>query len=169
MNYQCVYFMGMIYIQIKAERILSSAQTIVMKFKLLVSSDCGKASQMLNTGSAHVDTEDDILPLTTSTSQLPRVPSGTMLKKKGAALGSASSSKAVTNTVFLSEHRLLWVLVRVGQWSLESATLMAIVPVAVLGGMSEKEICVSSAPGRETTDFFLSVCDMIYLRHGISG
>lgn len=49
----------------------------------------------------------------------------------GAALGLASSSKAVTYTVFLSAHRLLWVLVRVGQWSLESVTLMPMVPVAV--------------------------------------
>lgn len=32
----------------------------------------------------------------------------------------------------------MWLLVRVGQWSFESVTLMAIVPVAVLAGMSEK-------------------------------
>lgn len=50
------------------------------------------------------------------------------------------------NTVFLSEHRVLAVLLRVGQWSLESATWMAMVPVAVLGGMSEEETAVSEAP-----------------------
>lgn len=73
-----------------------------------------------------------------SMSQLPRVPSGTTVNVNGAALGVWSSSKAVTYTVFLSEHRLVWVVVRVGQWSLESVTLMAIVPVAVFDGMSEK-------------------------------
>lgn len=32
----------------------------------------------------------------------------------------------------------MWLLIRVGQWSFESVTLIAIVPVAVLAGMSEK-------------------------------
>lgn len=74
----------------------------------------------------------------TSMSQLPRVPSGTTVNVNGSALGVWSSSMAVTYTVFLSEHRLVWVVVRVGQRSLESVTLMAIVPVAVFDGMSEK-------------------------------
>lgn len=74
----------------------------------------------------------------TSMSQLPRVPSGTTVNVNGSALGVWSSSMAVTYTVFLSEHRLVWVVVRVGQRSLESVTLMAIVPVAVFDGMSEE-------------------------------
>lgn len=37
-----------------------------------------------------------VLPLTVSTSQLPCVPSGMILKVNGAALGLASSSKPVT-------------------------------------------------------------------------
>ena len=75
----------------------------------------------------------------TSISQLPRVPSGIILNVNGAALGLASSSKPVTYTVFLSSHRLLRLVDRVGQWSLESVTWMAIVPVAVFDGMSEDD------------------------------
>lgn len=46
----------------------------------------------------------------------------------------------MTNTVFLSEHRLLCAVTREGQWSLESATWMAIVPVAVFAGMSAGDV-----------------------------
>lgn len=81
-----------------------------------------------------------ILPLMFSTTQFPFVPSGMIRKVNGAALGLTSSSKAVAYTVFLSEHRLVRAVVREGQWSLESATCMAIVPVAVFAGISAGDI-----------------------------
>lgn len=71
---------------------------------------------------------------------MPCVVSDTIVNVKGVLLGPWSWSTAVTYTVFLSEHRLVWLLIRVGQWSFESVTLMAIVPVAVLAGMSEKGV-----------------------------
>lgn len=75
-----------------------------------------------------------------STTQFPFVPSGMIMKVNGAALGLMSSSKAVAYTVFLSEHRLVCAVAKEGQWSLESATVMAIVPVAVFAGISAGDV-----------------------------
>lgn len=71
---------------------------------------------------------------------MPCVPLDTIANVKGVLFGPSSWSTAVTYTVFLSEHRLVWLLTRAGQWSLESLTLRAIVPVAVLAGMSKKGV-----------------------------
>lgn len=48
----------------------------------------------------------------------------------------------------------MWLLIRVGQWSLESATLMAIVPVAVLAGMSEKGVTVRYKNHSDTSQIY---------------
>lgn len=87
------------------------------------------------------------------------------MKVKGAPLGPWSWSTAVTYTVFLLEHRLLWLLIRVGQWSLESATLMAMVPVAVLVGMSLKGVTVGYKNHSDTSQiyiFVLMICASLF-------
>lgn len=66
------------------------------------------------------------------------MPSGRISNTKGGPLGNASSSLAFTITASTVVHIVSMLLVKMGQWSLKSSTWMAMVPVAVLSGVSGK-------------------------------
>lgn len=59
------------------------------------------------------------------------------LKNRG--LASSSASKAEIFTTLVLVQALWYVLVRIGQWSFESSTVKAIVPVTVLLGTSKQK------------------------------